>query len=798
MRRRELLASVPLLSASALMHPTSTVAEEQPVSETRRLSDFGCVGDAVVDQGKLVSGTDDTSATQAAFDWMRDRSGRQLFGDPGKTYLITGTIRSSGDLRFNGLGCAFFKTSSGTAFEFTAPLSFYDLSSDYVAGDMMLSVSSTGQPLKPGEPFVVLSDAISPYNRDQGSELRQYRVAEWSIVANGSTPTLIQLQRPLRRVKGQDPADPLLQRASVDEAFVNAFTTTLGARIAKIDFRQADLQDFTLEYETGHGSGATDPWSGVGLYLKGFRGIIEGFRQKRGYDPSVTLVGTVGMVVRNCRAENLENDTSQGFFGYGVADTGWGTIVENCVWVALRHGYKPGPAPSKASEDNYRAVSQTGAQGWTVAHCKGLHCSGTPFDSHAGSFDGTYIAPYAEACDGFGIGIRGRDITVISPTVRNCQGGVSVITDFQGGNENDDNWLAGKSRDHFTSCRIIDPDIECGEEDGSGKYAPFHIRYSTVSIEGKARVRANSHVLIHGNGTVDWDAACDFQVIDFDGTIPLKSREKMGVFTVNRPNNEDANKALPSSVFTLGKGADIRIDMTRAVGKGISVVRVNKSAALINRGHLQAIVAPDARIFDGTGQIEARRDALFEYEVVDAPGTAVTTAATEFTANLQSRDGSVHWKAPLPNGELQQVYAKYNHYPTADTLVLPLQHIQRAMSGKAAGHVRVRQIIQWAGASGAIDLSYESFGTILSTFKMPADGEPVIAETEILMTGPSEWTHLITWDGSGDRTRVSRTMALENLVQAEGNWLSLTTSGEANQKLRIFSTEIWATEGGIA
>ncbi|CAN0585155.1 unnamed protein product, partial [Ectocarpus sp. 12 AP-2014] len=179
----------------------------KPQGNVASFRQFGAKGDAVVLAGALISGTDDTEALQAALDWQQAAPGRILMGHRGDVHLVTDTLTGAGaDVFLYGRGARFFKNTSGNVWYFPpATIQYFDLSADYTAGDLDISVETTGAALDVGQPAIIVSDAVSPINRDSGDNDAQYRTAEWVFAAVGTTPVSIRLQAPLARVVGIDP-----------------------------------------------------------------------------------------------------------------------------------------------------------------------------------------------------------------------------------------------------------------------------------------------------------------------------------------------------------------------------------------------------------------------------------------------------------------------------------------------------------------------------------------------------------------------------------------------------------------
>ena len=80
----------------------------------REIDSFGARGDCTYDeQGRLVSGSDDSAALKDAFTWQQSGKGCKLLGRPGAIYLLMEEINGDEDLLVDWRGAEVFKASSG-------------------------------------------------------------------------------------------------------------------------------------------------------------------------------------------------------------------------------------------------------------------------------------------------------------------------------------------------------------------------------------------------------------------------------------------------------------------------------------------------------------------------------------------------------------------------------------------------------------------------------------------------------------------------------------------------------------
>lgn len=517
-------------------------------NEIRDIDSFGAKGDCIYDLSyRYLSGADDTAALQAAFDWQQAEKGRMLVGRPGAVYQLRGQISGQSDVLVDWRGAEVFKTTSGTAFRFIAPVEFSRLTRPPEGG--VLSVEGFSQKPRPGDAIMILSDAIDPYNRDEGDRASQYRVAEWAIIGEGATAQQIPLPFGLERFTGVDPNDPRLAIGREDERLIPPYATELAARAVLVRRKEADWRNLVLRFEEGHGAEADKPWNGAGLSLGGYTGAVRGMKQIRGYGPSLQVGGCLNLLIETCSAADLENNTKGRQFGYGVADASFRTRVVDCEWRNCRHGFTTNQLKLKAGDETTTALAAAGSQGASVENCRGIDFpDNAPFDTHHGAWNTTFHNCRALRCE-TGFTVRGRGVQIVDPHIRDTELGFFVFTGYASGSgPADDFFLAAAGPKFRTECDIRGGDIEV-----SGSI--LKRQYSHTLMAAVDRMASPEPRMVHGPG-----------IVAFGGRN--NSKEVGGgqkAFVENSPVKGKGAQYVRESQFIIRPGGSVDADYSNAI-----------------------------------------------------------------------------------------------------------------------------------------------------------------------------------------------------------------------------------------
>ena len=445
---------------------------------------FGAVGDTVIAaDGTLSSGTDDTTAMQAACDWANAARGRKVLGDDGATYRVTAEITGTGDLRVDLGSARIFATANANIFTWVSTLyGPFDLATSYTAGD--LSIDLTGDPLPAaplkGTVMKIVSDGVDPGNRDEGSNASQSRIGEWFVVGSGSTTTNIVLHRPLRFTRAISPTS-----TAGDEGEVDSYTTTLSARVVYAN--HDEVFEFTggvIGYEYGHDAS----WTADAIHLTGYHSPRVLTHVQKCYSSGVRTYGTVDAEMSGCSFADFRPDR-----GYGVSDAGWNTVAKDLRGSNIRHVYSSSIFAMTAGRTEPEVLIGAGR---TVGATFGGHAQAGEFahwDTHHDADGVSMVDAFSEGGGLYSHAARGRGIDIVRPKSRNMAKGVYVFTEYDSGDPDEDYFTAGKTLADFTSARVVDPDIECVEE-------PLHFANVTAKMSGNGKFVAADHCMIYNNG----------------------------------------------------------------------------------------------------------------------------------------------------------------------------------------------------------------------------------------------------------------------------------------------------------
>ena len=779
-----------------------------PYGNTAGLAQFGAMGNCVITKGLFISGTDDSTALQAAWDWQQAVEGRSLEGDINSKYLITSTITGSGaPFSINWRGATWFKNSSGNAFSFTATTSHYDLTANYTPGDLALTVASTGTAFDAGQPFVVYSDAIARANRDSGNDASQYRTGEWAFATVGTTHTSIVLNRPLFDVIGIDPNDPNLAVALVDEARVAAYSTLLNARITVSDFPAMEWVGGEGQYSEGHGQGSGSIWQGTSLVMIGYSGTVRGFHVNRGYDAAINAAGCYRMRIENCYASRLENNTGDSQIGYGVSDSSFGTIVHGCTWVDCRHGFTTGNATQTVDEKTADTLAVPGSVNAVVDSCYGIDFSdNAPFDTHHGASFTTFVNCYAGNCQApYVYALRGRELKVIEPVARNCQKGIIAFTEFASGSPNDDLYTAGKEERDSTRVHVVGGDMQLAG-------TALECTYGGLTLSGHMKVRSSTHVFAEVEGELHMQGSVDFVVETFEGALPLVAANNTGVIEATDADHSSKGNLVGPTLVKTYPGSSFTVDFSAATSTGIEFVNMEANSSFVNDGDTVVTVPTGMDLFSALGTVSGQGKLTF-----DIDGEADNAQTPELVGreiNVDSVDGTVRWLAEKPGKPLQSLLADYTRLDIAGTgseinnaYIPPLISAVQHMATQSGGLIHMEQVFSKAGTNGTATMKYDSYTAFQEQIIMTAASNSlhlnckmVVQDVNTLITE----FNFLSVDATGAATQtelrqdrvLSDTHSSPDLDTKTGTPLDLDPTIAVGDTITLHYTEIQVTSGG--
>lgn len=217
------------------------------------------------------------------------------------------------------------------------------LSANYVPGSLELIINVTSGVLsnyyKRGRWAKIVSNAVDPTNRNEGSQANQWRVGEWFLIYDiDDVNNKLILGAPLKYWQGLDgqlnPSDPS------NRPVVESYTVTNNARVFTTTSVDINIYGCEIEYEEGHEG--PDGWSSAAVDIAGYQGfVVDGLRIHSGYGMGISTA-CFGSILRDIRCDYLADFSRVGgsaSLGYGIGDGGSGTTVIAPRMFNTRHGY---------------------------------------------------------------------------------------------------------------------------------------------------------------------------------------------------------------------------------------------------------------------------------------------------------------------------------------------------------------------------------------------------------------------------------------------------------------------------
>lgn len=485
----------------------------------------------------------------------------------------------------------------GASFAVNANVKFIDavadgyevskLTSNYTVGATTLAVTALTRIPAEGEWIKILSDAVSPFNRDEGSNALQYRVGQW-VRVKSATATVITLEKALDYVEGVSPTS-----TSGDEALVEAYTTALNARIFVPEQGKVfEWQGGTITYEDGHDA---DSWNSSAMVIGGYGyPKVRELTIDRCYWHGVDLLGTFGARVVECHFSNFSDDaqTGNGNLGYAVAPGGdVDTRIVDCTGHNVRHLVTTNEITGALDETTTERLLGMGrSEGGIVWGCTASGGVTVPLDTHHSAYNWVFAFCETRDTDGHGIQYRGQRGQIIGFKCTNVAGdAIRVFTEYESGDPDDDFYTANKTIGPST-CLVSSADVEC-----SGR--PFYAGNSRrVLIDGNFVARASGTRMIEAeNSNVLINGMMRLEVSDLDGAATIDSTADYAIFAAKYVSD------LPHAQgIVFQSGADVYVDATNAAGTGLKLCSAETTAFIVNRRRIRALLNSSFSIFDDT------------------------------------------------------------------------------------------------------------------------------------------------------------------------------------------------------
>lgn len=795
--------------ASGLAATTADGAKWNPRGPDAQLFAFGA-NEAAADNGPYL---------QSALDWMDAQDGRRIVEYSGRVYEVQTGAATSGNFHIEG-DFRLLATADVSILSAVAPVQeIVDLTADYEAGDISISVATMTEAIAPGRWVKLLSDAVNPLSRDAGPvagpTTNRARCGRWVQVGSGSTTTSIALVKPLSRLSGID---------GTTGARISAWTIAYGARVAVPEIRTCSINGISWAYEDGHGD-APNQWSGQAITISGYMAPkVNRCSSDLGYGPAVSLGGTVNAIIQDCDFRNLKSAPSLGQYGYGVHDTGYGTRVIGLTGERCRHVYTTGqtnaPVGDTDPEKMWRLGNTVGPVISFADVAGGLEDEEvilSPLDTHHGAEDVQFFACRVSNA-GAGLNNRGVNTTVMGLVARGVGRAILSFTERQDG----DGYplTAGKLLEDFGSMTVDGLDAETTGTAVECTTARLTLR--------NARIRTCSRGVFSGTGIIDLTGNIDVLIDTLDGAAAGVVNGDDGQPSVFAPksNLEPDRTLLGEPTITVKRGASVKIDArvpgpsgssNRLVGPITSNGAPDVFGKFIVEGDVEILLpggaAGSSPIWGTSALVECHGDGTIRYGLTTGPDTVATRndssqhVVAPKNVRLLSHDGTVYWDRALrqwPGEKL--IYQNSNIGITHSgasanaNLYTPPQDIVPYLA--AGDGFRVELIFQKTGTGGTAVVGINASGQSNNdTYTMPAENSFMRLTMTMDVTEPAKQEFLFEWQGGKnsadpDDARVqgrSRTLTVANMAYAFQVSAPAMTGSDT---IILKSCRIWCSAGG--
>lgn len=374
------------------------------------------------------------------------------------------------------------------------------LSVSYVPGSLELTINITSgvlsQYYKRGRFAKIVSNAVDPTNRNEGTQANQWRVGEWFLVydIDDDNDKLI-LAAPLKYWQGLD--GQLTPPDAANRAVVESYTTANNARVFTPVDAKISILGGEIEYEAGH----EGDWSATAIDMGGWQGVhLDGLRVRAGYGMGLSI-GSYGAVINDFRVDYLADFSRVGgtaSLGYGIADGAGGLTVTAPRIYNTRHAYTTTGSYGPVDSTNVGVLIGWGKQAnSTIISGVGGGQSSVVWDAHSGADNIGYLDCVALDGQSYGHQARGRNIRFVRP-ISKCRLGISALVEWQSNGGADLPGPSGKGRGALTSCYIDSPVI-------FAERSALNAGGATIYLEGQSSIECGAHDAIRavGGGLID-------------------------------------------------------------------------------------------------------------------------------------------------------------------------------------------------------------------------------------------------------------------------------------------------------
>lgn len=317
-----------------------------------------------------------------------------LWLDPSRTWNLDGTVANSGkSIVLESEGATLIATTHAAQVNMTGAWGTEYPVTSVTAGTIthnaevrnILNVVVTGTlPYERGDVVKVYADDIIPGARP-GDGTLESRSGQFATVYSSTANLLILLTKEL--------LDPL----------------TTNIKVSKLDDTAVTIRNVNFDTSTALMNDGGK--SNTVVLSKLVRAVLENVVVYNATAQAIQYNDCYETRIINPRIDNANDDSGNSQFGYGLLDNSSAmTVVTGLDARFVRHGY---------SDDSPRIAANSGPSGYgrsawnTLENPTTLGTSNSSLDTHACSHGLTIINPQLHGTGGPGIGMRGRNITVI-------------------------------------------------------------------------------------------------------------------------------------------------------------------------------------------------------------------------------------------------------------------------------------------------------------------------------------------------------------------------------------------------
>lgn len=339
-------------------------------------------------------------------------------------------------------------------------------------------------------------------------------------------------------------------------------------------------------------------------------------------------VASYGTTIFGAHTTNCSN--------YHIADQGANTRVVGLIATKGRHAYTTAESTASAGTTNLRTILAAGrVVGARVSGIAMGFAEAAPWDTHHGADDVTFDNCLADGCSVAAFNVRGRNVRLVNPDWRNCASGVSVLTEYNSGDPDDDFYTAGTDIDDLTSCVIENP-----RGDSTG--IPFVVSAATARVIGSCEVRSAGHIMATVSGRLTMDCSGFFTTTDMDGRETLVAADDRGIYETTDPPTKLMAAFGNRTSLTFLNGQSMSHDVRSTTSTGVRAITASTNSRVSILGLLD-VDLPNASfaLLTGAGEILTNDSGLIKYSLDGAADDALTLNDGGRDLRIESKDGLV-------------------------------------------------------------------------------------------------------------------------------------------------------------